>query len=63
MIYIYLDGYEYNLGIFELIRSFFPNRELKNIKDLEDYSSGSLIYLSIYNSNSLNTFKLAFKSI
>lgn len=60
MIYIYLDGYEYNLGIFELIRSFFPNRELKNIKDLEDYSSGSLIYLFIYNSNSLNTFKCQF---
>ncbi|NLL81832.1 MAG: coproporphyrinogen dehydrogenase HemZ [Tissierellia bacterium] len=60
MIYIYLDGYEYNLGIFELIRSFFPNKELKNIEDLKEYSSGSLIYISIIELNNFIVFRCQF---
>lgn len=50
MVYVYMDNYEYNHDIFELIRSFYPNRELENIKDLKEYSSGLLVYVKVYES-------------
>jgi len=47
MINILFEGYKYNLGIYELIRLFFPYDEQKEIFNYENYRQGYLLNFSI----------------
>ena len=47
MIYVYLEGHETRYDLFELIRVFFPGRDIKFIEDEDEYINKGLLLKSM----------------
>src|SRR5690606_36067097 len=46
-----INGYEYNRDIYELVRVFFPHKDIKNIEYINQNIDGYLLHISIFKQN------------